>query len=256
MNAFEETAESTRTAILEACQLKPAELFLCAIHTHSAPSLTLDSAKGHANNIAYTKGLQLKLVGAVKIALNGLEPVQLGTASGSCPVGVNRREVVRSESGTNSIKLGRNPGGPSDPEVQVLKLARISADKPAAVLFAYATHSTSLGPNNYIVSGERITLGRLEDLLKTAAVNNPGRGSVILRADKRCAWEFVVAAMNACNKAKIYDYRVTFDPRLLPEVSVCRFAQGECGEEVVLAADAGADPEAARARGAQWILFH
>jgi hypothetical protein len=40
-------------------------------------------------------------------------------------------------------------------------------------------------------------------------VNNPARASAIIRADKRCDWEYVVAAMNACHKAKIRDYRVT-----------------------------------------------
>ncbi len=40
-------------------------------------------------------------------------------------------------------------------------------------------------------------------------MNNPGRASVVIRADKRCLWEYVVAAMNACKKAKIRDYRVT-----------------------------------------------
>jgi neutral ceramidase len=45
------TAGPLRQAILEAGRLKPSELFLCAIHTHSAPSLTLDVEKGHPNNV-------------------------------------------------------------------------------------------------------------------------------------------------------------------------------------------------------------
>ena len=64
----------------------------------------------------------------------------------------------------------------------------------------------------YFIGGERVELVRLEGVLQSVAVNNPGRGSVIFRADKRCQWEFVVAAMNACNKAKITDYRVTTLP--------------------------------------------
>jgi biopolymer transport protein ExbD len=61
----------------------------------------------------------------------------------------------------------------------------------------------------YFVTGKILTLAELDRVLKTAWVNNPSRQSVVIRADKRCRWEFVVAAMNACNKAHIHDYRVT-----------------------------------------------
>jgi hypothetical protein len=50
--------------------------------------------------------------------------------------------------------LGRNPSLLTDREVQVLKLARPAGRELAAVLFAYATHSTSLGPKSHLVSGD------------------------------------------------------------------------------------------------------
>ncbi len=61
----------------------------------------------------------------------------------------------------------------------------------------------------YYVTGKILAAEELERTLKAASVNNPGRASVIIRADKRVAWSYVVAAMNACNKARIRDYRVT-----------------------------------------------
>ena len=61
----------------------------------------------------------------------------------------------------------------------------------------------------YYVTGEFLTLKQLESVLAAAYVNNPGRASVMIRADKRCVWNFVVAAVNACKKARIRDYRVT-----------------------------------------------
>jgi len=61
----------------------------------------------------------------------------------------------------------------------------------------------------YYVTGKIVTLAELHPILSAAYVNNPGRASVVIRADKRAIWQFVVAAMNACNKAKIRDYRVT-----------------------------------------------
>ena len=42
----------------------------------------------------------------------------------------------------------------TDREVQVLKLARPGQNQLAGALFAYATHSTSLGPHNYSISGD------------------------------------------------------------------------------------------------------
>ena len=61
----------------------------------------------------------------------------------------------------------------------------------------------------YFVSGKTVTLDELHPILKTAHVNNPGRASVVVRADQRCRWKYVVAVMNACQEAKIRDYRVT-----------------------------------------------
>jgi hypothetical protein len=148
------TAEPLRRAILKACRLEPSELFLCAIHTHSAPALALDIEKGHPNNIAYTKWLQGKLVEVVRSALDRLAPVKLGVGSGSSPVGVNRREETQDGAGKPRIVLGRNPSAMTDREVQVLKVARADSGETVAVLFAYATHSTSLGPRNYLVSGD------------------------------------------------------------------------------------------------------
>src|SRR5262249_17457534 len=73
---------------------------------------------------------------------------------GSSPVGVNRREVVQESASQSKVVLGRNPSKMTDREVQVLKLSRPGQDKLAGVLFAYSTHSTSLGAKNYLISGD------------------------------------------------------------------------------------------------------
>ncbi|MEN6497434.1 MAG: biopolymer transporter ExbD [Thermoguttaceae bacterium] len=61
----------------------------------------------------------------------------------------------------------------------------------------------------YYVDAERLTLAQLDPVLKRAWVNNPDRQAVVIRADKRCRWQSVVAAMNVCQKCKIREYRVT-----------------------------------------------
>ncbi len=154
---YEGTADYFRQAILEACDLEPSELFLAAIHTHSAPTLTYDVEHGHPNNVAYTEALKDKLVEVVREAIENAEPARMGVATGSCPVGANRREVRITKEGESSIVLGRNPSGETDKEVLVMKLARPNGEL-MALAFDYATHATSLGPKNYSVSGDVLGL--------------------------------------------------------------------------------------------------
>jgi hypothetical protein len=151
---YGESAEPLRDAILKACGLQPSELFLCAIHTHSAPTLTIDPAKGHSHNLEYTRRLQERLIELVPQALRGLAPVAVGVGTGSSPVGVNRREVVSGPGGKAEIVLGPNPSVVTDREVQVLAVTAPESTGMVAVLFTYATHSTSLGPKNYLISGD------------------------------------------------------------------------------------------------------
>jgi len=157
---YDGTAEDFRKAILAKLNLQPAELFLTGIHTHSAPTLTLDKGKGHENNLKYTESLRDKLIKVVAEALDSMAPVGVGTGIGYCPVGSNRREVSLDGSGwpkDEAIKLGRNPYGPTDKQVLVAKIAKADGTV-VAVLFDYATHSTALGPQNYVISGDVLGL--------------------------------------------------------------------------------------------------
>lgn len=149
-----EMAESVRKAILTACQLQPSELFLTSIHTHSGPILTRDSQRGHANNVEYAKALEPQLVEVVREAMAAMAPAGVAFGAGASPVGVNRRETVQDASGKPVVRLGRNPTARTDREVQVLKVSRANTGELMAVVFAYATHSTSLGPRNYQISGD------------------------------------------------------------------------------------------------------
>jgi len=169
---YNDTSEPLQKAVLENCGLKPAELFMCAIHTHSPPILALDPTKGPRPNVEYTKNLRSKLAIAVHAALDRLAPVEVGVGSGSSPVGVNRREVTSDDQGTSKIVLGRNPSARADREVQVLKLVSPDKNTLTGALFAYSTHSTSLGPKNYLVSGDIHGLAEqfLENYFKPGAV--------------------------------------------------------------------------------------
>jgi len=147
------TDEYLRSALLKEFSLQPSELFLCGIHTHAAPSPTIDREHGNASNVEYMEGLRGKLIDVVRRALGGMQSVSLGLGVGYCPVGANRRELRINDKGESSIVLGRNPYGPTDKEVLVMKVAKPDGS-PVAVAFDYATHGTSLGYDNYTISGD------------------------------------------------------------------------------------------------------
>ena len=154
---YDGTAEHFRKIILDEFKLQPGDLFLSGIHTHAGPSLTIDKEKGHPNNLEYTESLKGKLIEAIRKALNNMCPVHIGLGVGHCPVGANRRELKFDSSGNSSIKLGRNPYGPTDKEVLVMKVTKPDGAIIAAA-FDYATHATCLGSKNYIISGDVLGL--------------------------------------------------------------------------------------------------
>jgi biopolymer transport protein ExbD len=69
----------------------------------------------------------------------------------------------------------------------------------------------------YYVGGEFLDARGLFGALSTASANNPGRQTVVIRADERAHWKSVVTVMDLCNKASIRDYRVaTAEPERSP----------------------------------------
>lgn len=129
--------------------LKPNEIFLTGTHTHSGPSLTVNPERGHENNVKYTKSLRPKLIKGIREAMDDMRPVTIGTGRGYASVGMNRREM--NPDGT--MRIGRNPYGPQDKEVLVLRVDNPDGSAVGA-LFDYATHATSLGPRNMLISGD------------------------------------------------------------------------------------------------------
>ncbi len=74
----------------------------------------------------------------------------------------------------------------------------------------------------YFVTGRIVSIEELERICRRAEASNPGRASVIIRADRDCRWQPIVAAINICKKAGIRDYRVTTRESLSSEESAQR----------------------------------
>jgi hypothetical protein len=154
---YDGTTEYMRETLLDEFDLEPSQLFLSAIHTHAGPRLGTDKERAHPNNVAYTVALKDKLISVIHHAFSELQPASIGVGAGSCPVGSNRRQLRVRDNGESEIVLGRNPYGPTDKEVLILK-AMDADGKLLAVAFDYATHATCLGPKNYRISGDVIGL--------------------------------------------------------------------------------------------------
>ena len=149
----EEVFPVIQKSILDKFDLKESELFLSAVHSHSSPVLSLNKETGDPNNIKYTEILNQKLLSVIGEAFKNLKPVHTGVGKGSSPVGSNRREMKPD----GSITLGRNPYGPTDKEVLVMKIVT-PGGTPIGAIFDYATHATSLGPGNMLASGDVLGL--------------------------------------------------------------------------------------------------
>jgi biopolymer transport protein ExbD len=62
---------------------------------------------------------------------------------------------------------------------------------------------------NYFVSGQRLAATEVEGALRQAVADNPVNQSVVIRADRRVPFDFVVTVMDLCNRAGVRDYTVT-----------------------------------------------
>ncbi len=125
-----------RSLVGEWTDIPPERVIISATHTHSGPAVLRRAYLGKADP-AYLAGLARNLAGAAALANRSLEPVRVYAGHGECRVvGHNRR----------------HPGGPTDPELFVLRFAGPSKTK--ALLVNYACHPVVLGPGNHLTSAD------------------------------------------------------------------------------------------------------
>ena len=128
------------------------DVVLFASHNHAGPT-PVESAAGDStratnppgngldNNIAYTIELENKIVDVIGQAIAKMQPAQLSHGIGRAHFALNRREPT-----ATGIKLGKNPAGPNDESVPILKVQTATGEL-RAVVFGYACHNTTLRPD-------------------------------------------------------------------------------------------------------------
>jgi len=134
--------------------LERSQLLCNASHTHSGPMVwpnlrVMDGDDEQRKVIQqYTEQLRSKLIQLCDAALADLKPARLAVGAGRCTFAVNRREPT-----DGGVRIGQNPKGPVDHTVPVLRV-ETPEGKLRAVLFGYACHTTTLGPDIYQINGD------------------------------------------------------------------------------------------------------
>jgi len=129
--------------------IKKDYLLISAVHSHGGPVTKVYSDDESQEVDKYVKQLRYKLIQLVVQAEGNLEPAQIGAGKGECRMNINRRI----KDGNGNIQLGRNPYGPCDHEVGVI---RIDDDQGniRTVLLNWPCHGVVLGPRNRLISGD------------------------------------------------------------------------------------------------------
>jgi neutral ceramidase len=126
-----------------------ANCLIVASHNHGAPTTRAYGEQATENLTAYLADLKKKLVATATEAYTKRVPVSIGFGKGKCTMNINRR--ARHHEG--GIWLGRNPDGPCDHDVDVIRVN--NATKEAIGLMVnWPCHATASGQENYSITGD------------------------------------------------------------------------------------------------------
>ena len=129
-------------------------IFVSATNSHSAPT-NIFSGRDYTKSTlpevkTYSESLRDKIVEAVKLASKNLQPASIGTGRGQCKMNVNRRAPLP----PNGYPwLGKNPDGPCDHEVMVLRIN----DKKGNLMGAFVNwpcQAAVMGPSSNLLTGD------------------------------------------------------------------------------------------------------
>jgi neutral ceramidase len=127
-------------------------IILAATHNHNSPMVSLANAGGTRKNgpgaPAFVARAENDILAAVKQAKANLQPAQIGVGAGISYINVNRDLLT-----PTGYKLGKNPEGPSDRTVWVIKVETASGE-PLALFMNYGVHAVVLGSKNTLLTGD------------------------------------------------------------------------------------------------------
>lgn len=147
--AFPHTVwEEITTRIENETAIPRDHILLVPTHTHGAPSTRItDDSDRHL--IDYNRMLADKIVAVTAEAAGSIRPALIGSGRGVCKMSMNRRAL----NAAGGIRIGRNPYGPCDHEVGVVRIDNANGE-PFSLIVNWPTHATVMGPGNLMVTGD------------------------------------------------------------------------------------------------------
>jgi len=141
--------EETSKLIEQKVGIKHEYILLSAVHNHSGPVVKVYEDDDFPEVIKYIARLQQKLLQLVEEADKNLQPASIGAGKGECRMNINRR----AQDGKGNIQLGRNPYGPCDHEVGIIRMDD-EMGHIISLLVSWPCHGVVMGPRNYFISGD------------------------------------------------------------------------------------------------------
>ena len=118
-------------------------------HNHGGPVTRTYESKVSESVDKYVKNLKEKFTTIAVTASKKAVPFRMGVGKGTCKMNMNRRQKFQD----GSVGLGKNPDGPCDHDVTVVKLEDMN-NKLMAVLLNWPCHGTASGDNNYKITAD------------------------------------------------------------------------------------------------------
>lgn len=135
-------ADAVKQQVAHRCGILPANLLVCATHTHSGPAIR--TALGVHEDPTYVSGIPAKIADAVQLAVSRLRPARVGWGeTREDRISFNRRWWMRD--GTVHMNPGVRdtdavqPAGPTDPGLSFLYLESTDG-VPLAVFATFSLH--------------------------------------------------------------------------------------------------------------------
>lgn len=153
-----------RTRIGFALDIPTSNVLINASHTHLGPMLPgwqIDSPEQELLQQNYVAWLEDALIGAAAVATGRLQPARIGSARGSAPIGINRRETLAN----GKVIIGENANGAIDDEIGVIRIDDLDG-KPITTIMIGAAHTIVLGPRTSQLSPDYV--GPARKIVETA----------------------------------------------------------------------------------------
>ena len=141
--------DQTTQLIRDKTGIPTENMLIIAAHNHGGPVTSVYRDQSTDTELAYYTSLKNKLSTVVSIALQNVVPAKIGSGKGNCGMNINRR-ARHAEGG---IWLGRNPEGPCDKEVGIIRVDN-EESQPIAAFLNWPCHATVSGQNNTQITGD------------------------------------------------------------------------------------------------------